>query len=417
MNPAVATHESDLSPLRPEITQFLEANDQSGHVNIRSAVADYMIQWLAYLLIAGGALFIGPSLGTTISEMVHRRWDASEGLSLATTFEFFALAPDQAFASLAVLVVVILTLSAGFRNGEVDVEPEATYVRYRVQAWLLALTGICCNAIALMLLVYTVQNWGSTDEMFQAALLPLAFLTSVAASLLSVGRERQMHLESMMLLRGIVKLERQHRKANERWENRWGAITEKAPTLPSFGWVIFVGFCAITYVQLVILTIFSIIGDGKSFPLLLAPLSVAYFCIFPVLAVMTIVTNIFRGMDVMDRFSQIFLSSIYLLSVASTVSSIFGNEQWPRYMPHLAFPALAGITLILPLLLVSFRADPKRHPDNAFFAPQRYQRALELRAELRRRDMIEKRLEALRSDWRRRSSVHGTSGRQGRPFC
>jgi hypothetical protein len=411
MNSAILSHQVPTSPDEPTVAPLPEEEEgEPVPVKLKSAVVTYIAQWFAYLLTAGGALFVGAGVGTTITELITGTRPPSSGLTLTlTTYRIFALPPDQAFASLAVLVVVVFTLSAGFRDSGVTIEPEVAYVRYRVQAWLLALTGVCCNAIVLMLLIYTALNWGSTDGKFQTALLPLALATAIAASLLSVGRERQMELEAMMLHRGILKLEDQHRKASHKWDRHWKMSTDLAGGVAIPLKPFFVSCLVLTGGQLLVLTVAVILGLASPFSLLLAPVEIAFFCGLPVFAVMSIVANILRHIDVMERFSSAFPSVVYLVCVASTAWLFVTDPHPEKYLPHLVLPALAGLTLVLPLLLPIVRRSfegTKSWTTYAWFGVHDLQRARELKTELLRRERTEKRIEALKSAWRRRSSAH-----------
>lgn len=407
MNSATSSQERVISPDEPTVAPFPAQEGESLPVKLKSAVTSYVVQWFAYWLMAGGALFIGTGIGATITELITGERHDFNGLTLET-YRIFALQPDHAFTSLAVLVVVVFTLSAGFRDSGVTIEPDIAYVRYSMQAWLLALTGICCNTIVLMLLIYTAMNWGSTDGKFQTALLPLALATALAASLLSVGRERQMELEAMMLHRGIIKLEMQHRKAIQKWDRYWNMRADVAcgVTIPVKPLVF---TCLIlTVLQSLVLLSAILLGVENPLSILLAPVEVVLLCILPIFAVMSIVANTLRRVDIMERFFSALPGVIYLACVAFLTWVLASEVSPDKYIPQIGLPLLAGVALIMPLLmpLVRKKLDRAKSWKNyAWFAVHDLQRARELKTERLRRKRAETRIEALRTAWRRRSAA------------
>ncbi|WP_457948772.1 hypothetical protein ACTAQI_00430 [Pseudarthrobacter sp. alpha12b] len=407
MTPATRSNEHDNPCARPRVvTSVVKQPDEALSVQLKSAVISYAVQWLAYWLVAAGALFIGSGVGVTITGAITGQPYVFRGFTLET-YRIFALQPDHAFASLAVLVVVVFTLSAGFRDSGVTIQPDVSYVRYRVQAWLLALTGVCCNAIVLMLFFYTALNWGSTNEKFQSALLPLALATALAASILSVGRERQMELEAMMLYRGILKLEKQHTRACQKWDRFWAI----SPAAEGRGvhYRPFLTLCLIlTAAQSAVVLIAILMGVGNLFSLMLAPIEIAVFCFIPVFAVMTIVANIIRRIDVMERFFNALSGLVYLVAVAFVVIVIIEKVAPEVWAPHLIIPVCAGLALVFPLLMPLFRKGfhgTKDWKNYAWLVVSDLQRGRELKAEQLRRKRAEAQVDALRRALTRRSQL------------
>jgi hypothetical protein len=408
MNSTALSHEPVLNPAAPTVAPALEMVGVPLPLKLKSAVTSYAIQWFAYWLMAVSALFVGAAAGATVTEFATGERHEFSGLSLET-YRIFSLQPDHAFTSLAVLVVVVLTLSAGFRDSGVTIEPDVAYVRYRMQAGLLALTGVCCNTITLMLFVYAALNWGSPDGKFQSALLPLALATAVAASLLSIGRERQMELEAMMLHRGILKLERQHRRASKKWDRYWRMTTNVVSTrrIPRKPFVLICLAC--TALQLLVLFFLVLLGLENPLSLLLAPVEVALMCVFPIFAVMGIVANILRRVDPMERFFSALPGAVYLGCVAWLTAALWSDVSPEKYLPHIALPTLAGVVLIPTLLMPLVRKKLDRTTswkNYAWIAVHDLQRARELKTEQLRRERAETRIEALKSAWRNRSVAH-----------
>ena len=153
--------------------------------------------------------------------------------ALADPFKWSSISPNIAFPALAILAGIVLTMSVGGREANVSSSGYARAVAaYKTRIQLLKSCGFIGHSIAIMLVIYGIENFGVVD--FREAIGTVVFGVVIAfiLALLTIIRTRTEELELPLIQEALHQKIRLRSKHVNSWNSRWPLGREPRAELP-----------------------------------------------------------------------------------------------------------------------------------------------------------------------------------------